>query len=114
MGQANVAERQSLALCLGAAAAAARVAPGDVLPCRRGKGALCRARHLTFYLAHVTGCLPQRVLARLSGRDPASIRYACGRIEDRRDDPSFDLAVGLLEQVISRAHRALGADDRPG
>jgi hypothetical protein len=38
--------------------------------------------------------------ARLFDRDRASIRHACARIEDSRDDPDFDIALAALESAL--------------
>lgn len=55
------------------------------------------ARHVAFYLASVAGNQPVRRLSRAARLQRSHLQYALRRIEDLRDDPSFDLFVGALE-----------------
>jgi hypothetical protein len=58
------------------------------------------ARHLAIYLHHVALGASISACARLFDRDRASIRHACARIEDSRDDPDFDIALAALESAL--------------
>ncbi len=60
------------------------------------------ARQVAMYLAHVGCGLSYSEVGRLFGRDRTTAAYACKLIEDRRDDPDFDLSVEKLEQVVRR------------
>lgn len=40
-------------------------------------------------------------VARLMGRQPSSIRYMCGRVEDRRDDAAFDAKLTAIEGELA-------------
>ena len=57
-----------------------------------------RARQLAMYLSHVIlGCSLTEV-GNAFGRDRTTVSYACGVIEDLRDDRLFDEEVALLER----------------
>ncbi len=58
---------------------------------------LARARHVAMYLTHVGLGVKLGDVARCFERDPATIRYACARIEDARDDHAFDQRLNDLE-----------------
>ncbi|MDP4593639.1 MAG: hypothetical protein NWT00_03615 [Beijerinckiaceae bacterium] len=57
---------------------------------------LPRHHHVAIYLAHVVFGLSQRNVGRMFGRDRTTIRYACARVEDARDDPLLDFALNAL------------------
>jgi hypothetical protein len=67
----------------------------------------CFAQHIAIYLAHVACGMRVTEVARAFERDPATIRYACARIEDARDDLFFDKGLTALEQEARAAARAL-------
>ncbi len=88
-------------LSLAAAAATAGLpaaALADPWP-RRAKAA--RARHFAVYLHHVALGASLSACARDFACDRASMRYACARIEDLRDDPAFDRCSTRLERALS-------------
>ena len=88
------------ALCAVAARLAANhyeVTLNDVgAPTRRSRRAT-RARHVAMYLAHVVFGLSHAAIGVAFGRSRRSVAYACGRVEDARDDPAFDAALAGLE-----------------
>lgn len=88
-------------LCAAAAAAAAGV-PLDALaaPGRR-RARVARARQLAVYLHHVALGASLSACARLFARDRATIRHACARIEDLRDDARFDEAAARLGRAVA-------------
>jgi len=59
-----------------------------------------RARQLAMYLSHVVLGRSLREIGEAFGRDRTTVSYACGLIEDMRDDPRFDEEVCLLERDI--------------
>jgi len=66
----------------------------------RGKARVALARQVAIYLAH-TGCgLSLTAAGGLFERDRTTARHACRVIEQRRDNASFDRAIGLLEVVV--------------
>ncbi|RTL80319.1 MAG: chromosomal replication initiator DnaA [Hyphomicrobiales bacterium] len=85
-----------------AAAAAAAGLPAAALadPWRR-RAHVARARHLAVYLHHVALGASLSACARDFAGDRASMRYACARIEDLRDDPAFDRGAARLEQALA-------------
>ena len=62
--------------------------------------AIARARQFAVYLHHVALGESLSACARLFRRDRATVRHACARIEDMRDDTSFDFGVMLLERAL--------------
>ena len=64
---------------------------------RRGSRRATRARHVAMYLAHVAYGLNLVAVGAGFGRDRTTAAYACGLIEDARDDPAFDAALAGLE-----------------
>lgn len=91
---------RSHALCVAAAAAACGVAPHELRASTRGRAPVAAARHLAVYLDHVAFGASLSACARAFARDRASVRHACARIEDRRDEADFDRAVAALEQAL--------------
>lgn len=67
---------------------------------RRARTAL--ARQAAMYLAHVGCGINLTAVGLLFGRDRTTVAHACGRIEDRRDDPDFDRSMEYLEAAIRR------------
>lgn len=62
--------------------------------CRIG---VARARQLAMYLCHVILGESLTAVGVAFGRDRTTVSYACGLIEDMRDDPHFDAEVSALE-----------------
>ena len=52
------------------------------------------------YLAHVALGITMRDVGGLFSRDRTTVAHACSVIEDRRDEPSFDRALELLEWTV--------------
>ena len=51
------------------------------------------------YLAHVACGLSLTEAGALFGRDRTTVSHACQVVEERREDPEFDRALQLLENV---------------
>ena len=82
--------------------------PDDIRRSSRGEASVAFARQVAMYLAHVACCLPLSEVGRLFRRDRTTVRHACAVVEDRRDDPRFDLTIGLLERVVTRVADTTG------
>jgi hypothetical protein len=67
---------------------------------RRGPARVALARQIAMYLTHVGGGISLTCVGRVYGRDRTTVAHACGLVEDRRDDPQFDRALDVLEQVV--------------
>jgi hypothetical protein len=76
------------------------VAYNDLHRSTRGRAKVALARQVAMYLAHVGCGLSLTETGRLFGRDRTTVAHACGVIEDRRDDPTFDRALYLLEWAV--------------
>lgn len=74
---------------------------------RRGRAAVADARHLAIYLQHVVFGASLTACGAAFARDRTSVRHACARIEDRRDEPRFDRAVAHLEHGLLAQHAML-------
>lgn len=92
---ATGAERCRLAARLAAIHYGVSVA--DVTTRRRGSRKAAHARHVAMYLAHVVYRLSLAEVGAGFRRDRTTAAYACGKIEDARDDPAFDAALSGLE-----------------
>ncbi len=66
---------------------------------RRGRGSRqsSAARQVAMYLAHVALGVPVGEAAKQFRRDRSTALFACRQVEDRRDDPAFDVALADLE-----------------
>jgi chromosomal replication initiation ATPase DnaA len=91
-------------LSASAAAAAFGAAFEDLLSPARGSRSVAKARQFAVYLHHVAFGVSLSDCARSFDRDRATVRHACARIEDLRDDAAFDHATTLLEGALV-AHR---------
>lgn len=80
-----------------AVAAMLRVPLAKLRSSRRGRAPVASARQMAMYLAHVGFGLNYTRTGICFGRDRTTVRHACGRIEDRRDDPAMDLALAAAE-----------------
>ena len=68
----------------------------------RGRAETAFARQVAMYLAHVAYGLTLSDVGRAFDRDRTTVAYACGIVEDRRDDVSLDRTLDLLETVVGR------------
>ena len=81
---------------------------GKLQTTTRGRKGVAQARQVAMYLAHVgLGCSLTQV-GRVFGRDRTTVAHACAVIEDRRDEPGFDLALQCLESVVRHQLEARG------
>lgn len=76
------------------------VADADLRQPSRGRAGVALARQSAMYLAHVAGGLTLTEVGKLFQRDRTTVAHACGVIEDRRDDPTFNRILDLLEWVV--------------
>ena len=88
-------------LCAAAAAAAAGVSLAAIHAPQRRRARVARARQLAVYLHHVALGASLSACARQFARDRATIRHACARIEDLREDARFDESAARLEQAVA-------------
>lgn len=75
----------------------------------RGSPKTAFARQVAMYLAHVELGLSLAMVGAQFGRDRTTVSHACGRVEDRRDDPAVDTALFCLTSAIARHRTELGA-----
>jgi hypothetical protein len=108
-------------LSAAAAAAALGVDPTMLAAPTRLCAPVARARQIAVYLHHVAMGASLSDCARLFGRDRSTVRHACARIEDMRDDPAFDLGIARLaaalvaqrEMLCALGAAATSAEARP-
>ena len=73
---------------------------GDRTPLRRTRRrSLCHTRQIAMYVCHVALQIPQSDVGAAFGKDRSTVGYACGVVEDRRDDRAFDDFVAALERI---------------
>ncbi|HWK86048.1 MAG TPA: helix-turn-helix domain-containing protein [Xanthobacteraceae bacterium] len=102
-GERDNAEACSLAAML--AADALDVPLANVLAKTRGSPKAAHARQVAMYLAHVALGIPLATIGRCFGRDHSTVAHGCGRIEDLRDERSFDEMIAELALAARIARR---------
>lgn len=82
---------------------------GDRSPLRRNRRrSLCHTRQIAMYVCHVALQIPQSDVGAAFGKDRSTVGYACGVVEDRRDDRAFDDFVAALERIAREAFMGEG------
>lgn len=74
----------------------------------RCRAKTARARQLAMYLSHVVLGQSLTSIGIVFHRDRTTVSYACGLIEDLRDDPEFDGEVCRLETLLEGEGAANG------
>ena len=80
---------------------------GDLRAPTRCRAPVAFARQVAMYLMHVACGQSLTDIGGHFGRDRTTVAYACGLIEDRRDDPAFDVSLERLERAIVRLTQAV-------
>ena len=99
----QVRDRAAAHLAANVASYSLDVPINEILDPRRGSAGAAFARHVAAYLCHVGFELSLGRIAAAFGRDRSTIAHACHVIEDRREDPQFDLWIGGLEAMLHQA-----------
>ncbi|MBL8545611.1 MAG: chromosomal replication initiator DnaA [Hyphomonadaceae bacterium] len=76
---------------------------GAIVDEARGCSKTAYARQIAMYLCHVAFELSLARVAIAFGRDRSTVAHACHAIEDRRDEPQFDLWIGSIEASLRAA-----------
>jgi len=87
-------------LALAMAGYALGVGHEELISPTRSRARVALARQIGMYLTHVVWGVSLARVAALFGRDRSTVSYACAGIEDRRDDPLFDTALGVMEAAL--------------
>jgi chromosomal replication initiation ATPase DnaA len=85
------------------------VPPEEIIGDARGSSAVAFARQVAAYLCHTAFEWSLSRVAAAFGRDRSTMAHACHTIEDRRDEPQFDLWIGALETMLREAPPRLQA-----
>ncbi len=85
------------------------IPPALLLHPSRCRAPVARARQLAMYLMHTSLGRTMTEVGCYFGRDRTTVAYACGRIEDKRDDAGFDAEVSALEDRIAVSRGALAS-----
>lgn len=99
-------------LAQAAVGAAYRVPHGEIAAASRRSPRAARARQTAIYLAHVGFGLNYCAIGAFFGRDRTTVRHACARIEDARDDAAVDFGLACLEHAARRFLDALTDEAR--
>ncbi len=78
----------------------------------RCRSPIARARQLAMYLMNTSLGRTMTDIGVFFRRDRTTVAYACGRVEDWRDDQTFDEEVAMLETEISKLHETAAAAGR--
>jgi chromosomal replication initiation ATPase DnaA len=76
------------------------VPPSDLLRDTRGRAGVALARQIAMYLSHVVAGETLTEVGHHFCRDRTTVAHACRLVEARRDDPSFDRVLELLEWIV--------------
>jgi hypothetical protein len=85
------------------AAYALNVRAEEILDLRRGRAEVAFARQVAVYLCHVALDMSLSRIAFVFGRDRSTVAHACHTMEDRREEPHFDLWIGGLETMLRQS-----------
>lgn len=99
-------DRTAARLGAGVASYALDVPINEIFDLRRGTKKAAFARHVAFYLCHTGYAWSLARVAVAFGRDRSTVAHACHAIEDRREEPQFDLWIAGLEAMVRAAPRA--------
>ncbi|MDO9417314.1 helix-turn-helix domain-containing protein [Pararhizobium sp.] len=61
----------------------------------------CHVRQITMYVCHVALRLSMSDVGQAFGRDRTTVAHACGVVEDRRDDASFNDFIAVIERMVT-------------
>ena len=81
------------------------VALKDLCATTRRPPKVAFARQIAMYLSHIVFKISPAEVARIFGRDPSTVTYALGRIEELREEPDLDRMLDWLEAMLRRAGR---------
>lgn len=114
MLQVLLGERQAEAV----AAAWLRAPLREVRLASRRAAHVAEARQIGMYLAHTVLRRSMTRVGHVFGRDRTTVRHACNRIEDLRDERALDQALdvvgaALLYWSIAFAGRLSNVEERP-
>lgn len=101
--QSRAEDRAAAKLAASVASYALGIAEAEILSVERGSQAAAFARRIAMYLCHVGFELSLTRIAVAFERDRSTVAAACHAIEDRRDEPQFDLWIDALETMLNRA-----------
>jgi chromosomal replication initiation ATPase DnaA len=96
------ADRIRAGLALQLVAAATGISVERMRARARLRGAVCRARWLALYTAHVTFGWPLERVAHAFGINRATAAKACRWAEDGRDHPAVDAMLERLELCVTQ------------
>ena len=98
-------ERERVWLVQATVAHVTGVALKDLCATTRRPPKVAFARQIAMYLSHIVFKISPAEVARIFGRDPSTVTYALGRIEELREEPDLDRMLDWLEAMLRRAGR---------
>ncbi len=76
------------------------ISKSELYASSRQKASIALIRQIAMYICHVNFSLTYTEIGIVFGRDRTTASHACRLIEDKRDNPKFDSAIGQLELVL--------------
>ncbi|MEM9842903.1 MAG: helix-turn-helix domain-containing protein [Pseudomonadota bacterium] len=101
MGTQLRIDKNNTALAVSLVAYAMEVKAADILSPDRGPREMVRARQIAMYLSHVGLGMSLSRVAIAFERDRSTVAHACHRIEELRDEASFDAWLEALEEGLA-------------
>lgn len=99
----RAADEAAARLAAGVTSYALGVQESEIIGTDRGSSDVAFARQVAMYLCHVGFELSLQRVAIAFGRDRSTVAHACHAIEDRRDEPQFEVWIGALEGMLHGA-----------
>lgn len=99
----RIADAACARLSAGVASYALGVPADQIVDPAKGSPDVVFGRQVAMYLCHTGFELSLTRVAVAFCRDRSTVAHACHMIEDRRDEPQFDLWIGALEAMLREA-----------
>ena len=84
-----------------------RISPEQFYASSRCVRRIAFARQTAMYIVHIWLGLSLTEIGRRFGRDRTTVAYACNLVEDRRDNPTVDNLLDVMESAVSSWHEFL-------
>jgi chromosomal replication initiation ATPase DnaA len=105
VSSARAGDEAAARLAASVASYALDISVDEIIRDERGSLDIAFARQVAIYLCHVGFEMSLSRVAHAFARDRSTVAHACHAIEDRRDEPQFELWMAALEAMLHEAPR---------
>lgn len=103
LSSARAGDEAAARLAAGVASYALDIPADEIIGDERGSLEIAFARQVAIYLCHVGFEMSLARVAYAFARDRSTVAHACHAIEDRRDEPQFEIWMSALEAMLHEA-----------